>query len=66
MTIFSQEVVIFRSDLMSKLMRHAIREPVGELPELTVKTILSQAHLAPFPQRLSPIYWGWDHSLTWI
>ena len=65
MTIFSQEVVIFRADLMSKLMRHAIREPAGDdLPELTVKTILAQSHLAPFPARLSPIYWGWDHALT--
>ena len=66
MTIFSQEIVIFRADLMSKLMRHAIQEPKGKMPELTVKTILSQAHLAPFPSRLSPIYWGWDHALTWF
>jgi DNA polymerase epsilon subunit 2 len=66
MTLFSQEIVIFRADIMSKLMRHAIREPSGDLPELTVKTILSQAHLAPFPQRISPIYWGWDHALIRI
>ena len=44
-------------------MRHAIREPKSNLPEQTVKTILSQSHLAPFPQRISPIFWGWDHAL---
>jgi len=63
MTLFSQEIVIFRSDLTSRLMRHAIREPNQNLPEQTVKTILSQSHLAPFPQRISPIFWGWDHAL---
>ena len=63
MTLFSQEIVIFRSDLTSRLMRHAIREPKQNLPEQTVKTILSQSHLAPFPQRISPIFWGWDHAL---
>ena len=63
MTLFSQEIVIFRSDLTSRLMRHAIREPKSNLPEQTVKTILSQSHLAPFPQRISPIFWGWDHAL---
>ena len=63
MTLFSQEIVIFRSDLTSRLMRHAVREPTGDLAEMTVKTVLSQSHLAPFPQRISPIYWGWDHAL---
>ena len=66
MTLFSQEIVIFRSDLTSRLMRHAIREPKQNLPEQTVKTILSQSHLAPFPQRISPIFWGWDHALERI
>ena len=63
MTLFSQEIVIFRSDLTSRLMRHAVREPTESLAAMTVKTVLSQSHLAPFPQRISPIYWGWDHSL---
>ena len=44
-------------------MRHAVRMPAGDLQEMSVKTILSQAHLSPLPQRLSPIYWGWDHAL---
>ena len=60
---FTKEIVIFRSDLTSRLMRHAIREPKQNLGEMVVKTILSQGHLAPFPQRISPIYWGWDHAL---
>jgi len=64
LTLFSQEVVIFRSNMTSRLMRHAIREPSEtDLAEMSVRTILSQSHLAPFPQRISPIYWGWDHAL---
>ena len=62
-TLFSQEIVIYRADLVAKLMRHAVRMPAGDHQEMAVKTILSQAHLSPLPQRLSPIYWGWDHAL---
>ena len=62
-TLFSQEIVIYRADIVAKLMRHAVRMPAGDLQEMSVKTILSQAHLSPLPQRLSPIYWGWDHAL---
>lgn len=58
------QVVIFRSNMTSRLMRHAIREPSEtDLAEMSVRTILSQSHLAPFPQRISPIFWGWDHAL---
>lgn len=28
-----------------------------------VKTILSQAHLAPLPLYVSPVYWAYDYSL---
>ena len=50
--------------MTSRLMRHAIREPSEtDLAEMSVRTILSQSHLAPFPQRISPIFWGWDHAL---
>jgi DNA polymerase epsilon subunit 2 len=62
-TLFSQEIVVYRADIVAKLMRHAVRMPAGDLQEMSVKTILSQAHLSPLPQRLSPIYWGWDHAL---
>ena len=50
--------------MTSRLMRHAIREPTeSDLAEMSVRTILSQSHLAPFPQRISPIFWGWDLAL---
>jgi len=62
-TLFSQEIVVYRADIVAKLMRHAVRMPAGDLQEMSVKTILSQAHLSPLPQRLSPIYWAWDHAL---
>ncbi|KAG1656761.1 DNA polymerase epsilon subunit 2 [Nymphon striatum] len=43
----TQEIVIIREDLLSKL----------------VRTILSQVHLSPVPLHAQPIYWEFDHAL---
>ncbi|GAA5982326.1 hypothetical protein JCM5350_006145 [Sporobolomyces pararoseus] len=66
---FSQEIVIFRDDLMARMMRNAVRfvgdEGVkkGDLKKALVQTILDQAHLAPLPLPIRPVFWEFDHAL---
>ncbi|GAA5853296.1 hypothetical protein JCM8547_000275 [Rhodosporidiobolus lusitaniae] len=68
---FSQEVVVFRDDLMGRMMRNAVRFPVeegdgtkkGDLRKALVQTILDQAHLAPLPLPVRPVLWDYDHAL---
>ncbi|GAA5887987.1 hypothetical protein JCM16303_005226 [Sporobolomyces ruberrimus] len=66
---FSQEIVIFRDDLMARVMRNAVRfvgdEGVkkGDLKKALVQTILDQAHLAPLPLPVRPVFWDYDHAL---
>ncbi|KAG1673036.1 DNA polymerase epsilon subunit 2 [Nymphon striatum] len=48
----TQEIVIIREDLLSKVSRHSL-----------VRTILSQVHLSPVPLHAQPIYWEFDHAL---
>ena len=71
---FSQELVIFRSDIADSLLRNrivgsstqpkpdAIDESTQAAREL-VKTILDQSHLTPFPLNVQPTYWAYDHVL---
>ena len=61
----TQEVVIFREDILGKLCRHCIRFPskTADLPTHFTKTILSQAHLCPLPLHSRPVYWAFDHAL---
>ncbi|KAM0786892.1 hypothetical protein ACM66B_002316 [Microbotryomycetes sp. NB124-2] len=65
---FSQEIVIFREDMMGRMMRNAVR--IGErtkqgadLRKALVQTILDQAHLAPLPLNIRPVLWDYDHAL---
>ncbi|GAA6004474.1 DNA polymerase epsilon noncatalytic subunit [Rhodotorula paludigena] len=69
---FSQEIVVFRDDLMSRMMRNAVRFPTeegeeggrkGDLRKALVQTILDQAHLAPLPLPVRPVLWEYDHAL---
>lgn len=61
----SQEIVVFREDIMNKFCRHCVRFPSEgtDLPNHFTKTILSQAHLCPLPLHTRPVYWSYDHSL---
>lgn len=64
----SQEIVIFREDIVYKIKRNSIRTPrllnAQESPEIHVtKTLLQQSHLCPFPLFMKPIYRDYDHSL---
>ncbi|GAA6030941.1 hypothetical protein JCM8097_008948 [Rhodosporidiobolus ruineniae] len=68
---FSQEIVVFRDDLMGRMMRNAVRFPAdegdasrkGDLRKALVQTILDQAHLAPLPLPVRPVLWDYDHAL---
>ncbi|KAF8913996.1 epsilon DNA polymerase [Gymnopilus junonius] len=64
---FDQEIVIFREDLMSKLLRNV----VGVKPEVKnedlkrflVQSILDQSHLCPLTINIQPVLSDYDHSL---
>ncbi|MGH0178583.1 UNVERIFIED_CONTAM: hypothetical protein FKN15_078047 [Acipenser sinensis] len=61
----TQEMVVFREDLVNKMCRNCVRFPSSSLdiPNHFVKTILSQGHLAPLPLYVSPVYWAYDYTL---
>ncbi|XP_070605001.1 DNA polymerase epsilon subunit 2 isoform X2 [Erythrolamprus reginae] len=61
----TQEIIIFREDLVNKMCRNCVRFPNSSLdiPNHFVKTILSQGHLTPLPLNVSPIYWAYDYTL---
>jgi DNA polymerase epsilon subunit 2 len=58
---FSKEIVLYRNDVVFQLQRSALvtpRESGSTVIQHTVKTLLDQGHLAPYPR---PIYWQHDH-----
>jgi DNA polymerase epsilon subunit 2 len=68
MRFFTQEIVIFRDDLLKKMQRHVVIAPnlsegSPELVEQLVKTILDQGHLCPLPAHARPIHWELDHAM---
>jgi DNA polymerase epsilon subunit 2 len=64
---FSQEMCLFREDILRKMQRNCIvpvsDEQQMELSEHMVKTLLDQAHLCPLPLAARPVYWQFDHAL---
>ncbi|CAF4540764.1 unnamed protein product [Rotaria socialis] len=59
----TQEIVIFREDLLQKLCRYCIKLPLDNLPMHLCHTLVTQAHLSPLPVYMTPIYWAYDHAL---
>uniref|UniRef100_A0A803XSB5 DNA polymerase epsilon subunit n=1 Tax=Meleagris gallopavo TaxID=9103 RepID=A0A803XSB5_MELGA len=61
----TQEIIIFREDLVNKMCRNCVRFPSSsmDIPNHFVKTILSQGHLTPLPLYVSPVYWAYDYAL---
>ncbi|KAJ3295638.1 DNA polymerase epsilon subunit 2 [Borealophlyctis nickersoniae] len=63
----TQEIVVFREDLVNKMRRNCIVPPNddGEVPieKHLVATVLDQAHLSPLPLSVRPVYWAHDHAL---
>jgi len=64
---YTQEIVLFREDLIKKMQRHCVVSPslsgTKDVSEQLVQTILDQAHLCPLPMQVKPIIWDLDHSL---
>lgn len=62
----TQEVVVFREDVLSKLCRHGIYYSTESCPDVAphfVTTLTAQCHLAPLPAHVAPVYWRHDHAL---
>ncbi|XP_029807692.1 DNA polymerase epsilon subunit 2 isoform X3 [Suricata suricatta] len=61
----TQEIIVFREDLVNKMCRNCVRFPNNNLdiPNHFVKTILSQGHLTPLPLYVCPVYWAYDYAL---
>ncbi|KAF8337053.1 epsilon DNA polymerase [Cantharellus anzutake] len=64
---FGLEVVIFREDLMAKMLRNLIGVKPdlqgSDLKRFLVQTIVDQCNLSPLPFPVSPILWDFDHAL---
>ncbi|KAL4402767.1 DNA-directed DNA polymerase epsilon, subunit B [Malassezia pachydermatis] len=64
---FSQEIVVFRDDIMSKMLRSAIllKDQVapGDLQKYLVSTLLDQAYLCPLPAQVRPVLWEYANAL---
>jgi len=60
----TQDIVIFREDIVTKMCRNAIYFPeTGDIPSHFARTLTCQGHLAPLPLYTSPVYWDFDRSL---
>ncbi|PBL02412.1 epsilon DNA polymerase [Armillaria gallica] len=64
---FNQEIVIFREDCMSKMLRNVVGvKPDArsdDLKRFLVQSILDQGHLSPLINNVQPILSDFDHSL---
>ncbi|KAF7433025.1 DNA-directed DNA polymerase epsilon, subunit B [Pleurotus ostreatus] len=64
---FHQEIVVFREDLMSRILRNTVGVKPdiqsGDLKKYLVQTVLDQAHLNPFVVNISPTLSDFDHTL---
>ncbi|PVU92588.1 hypothetical protein BB559_003664 [Furculomyces boomerangus] len=62
----TQEIVVFRDDLIKKMRRNSVLWPKGVdnlFETKVVKTLINQSHLSPLPIRVRPVFWGYDHAL---
>ncbi|KAJ3006469.1 DNA polymerase epsilon subunit 2 [Thoreauomyces humboldtii] len=61
----TQEIVVFREDLVNRMRRNCIVAPSEEVPmeQHLIATIVEQAHLCPLPISVRPAYWAYDHAL---
>nr|CAB3265005.1 DNA polymerase epsilon subunit 2 [Phallusia mammillata] len=59
----TQEIVIFREDIVKKMCRNSLKCPTSDIPTQFVKSILAQGNLSPLPLAVSPVYWSHDHAL---
>ncbi|CAI5449471.1 unnamed protein product [Caenorhabditis angaria] len=61
----SQEIVVFRNDMVKKMCRHSINAITPDsIPSRFARSVLSQAHLCPLPMHISPVIPDWSHALA--
>ncbi|KAH9482742.1 DNA polymerase epsilon subunit B [Psilocybe cubensis] len=64
---FDQEIVIFREDLMARMLRNVVgvkpEAKSEDLKRFLVQSILDQSHLSPFTINIQPVLSDYDHSL---
>ncbi|EJU06103.1 DNA polymerase epsilon subunit B [Dacryopinax primogenitus] len=64
---FGQEIVIFREDLMARVLRNlvGVKQEIEatELKRNLVQMVIDQEHLSPLPLTVQPILWEFDHAL---
>ncbi|XP_078483526.1 DNA polymerase epsilon subunit 2 [Ciona intestinalis] len=60
----TQELIIYRDDIVKKMCKNSIRGPTTDINEQFVKSVLSQGHLSPLPIHINPVYWSHDHALS--
>ncbi|CAG4966167.1 unnamed protein product [Colias eurytheme] len=54
----TQEIVVLRQDLVTKMCRNAIHFPeTGDIPDHLTKTLLSQCTLSPLSLGVQPVFW---------
>ena len=63
----TQEIVVFREDLMNVMRRNALlateTSPDSPMEKQLVSTIIEQAHLMPLPIDVKPTLWGHERAL---
>ncbi|XP_061174005.1 DNA polymerase epsilon subunit 2-like [Saccostrea echinata] len=60
----TQEIVIFREDIVTKMCRNCVKFPAdNDVPTHFAKTLISQGHLCPLPLHVCPVYWPYDNGL---
>lgn len=66
---YTQEIVLFREDLLRLMQRHLVVPPklndpsAPELSSQLVESLMDQAHLCPLPLHARPIYWELDYAM---
>ncbi|XP_068624144.1 DNA polymerase epsilon subunit 2 [Battus philenor] len=61
----TQEIVILRQDLVTKMCRNSIHFPdTGDIPDHLTKTLLSQCTLSPLSLAIQPVYWKHADALS--
>ncbi|CAK1547746.1 unnamed protein product [Leptosia nina] len=61
----TQEIVVLRQDLVTKMCRNAIHFPdSGDIPDHLTKTLLSQCTLSPLSLGVQPVFWKHADALS--
>eukprot|EP01038_Epipyxis_sp_PR26KG_P013213 gene13213-17712_t len=76
---YTQEIVLFREDLLKKMQRHVVNPmkmkqeankgdmesdmEESDITQQLVESILDQAHLCPLPLHARPVHWELDYTL---